>query len=212
MQKIIVKRLGVVDYVTAWSQMKAFVASPCPDKDDEIWVCEHPKVFTLGAKGNMEHVLRPGNIPVIKSDRGGDVTYHGPGQIVIYPIINIARLKILPKRFLWKIEESIIDFLADLSVEAFRVPKAPGIYVQGQKNSGPFAGARKICSIGIKISKGTTYHGLALNFNVDLDDFRRINPCGYRGLEMVNLAELVPSISKDRAADLLVDKLLEQLT
>ncbi len=198
--------------MTTWSQMKNFVATKSPDAEDEIWVCEHPKVFTLGAKGNLEHVLRPGNIPVVKTDRGGDVTYHGPGQVVIYPIINITRLKIFPKRFLWKIEESVIAFLADLSVFAFRVPKAPGIYVQGQNNSGPFGGARKICSIGIKISKGTTYHGLALNFDVDLNDFRRINPCGYRGLEMANLAELVPTISKDQATNLLIGRLLEQLT
>ncbi len=212
MRKIIVKRLGVVDYMTAWSLMKDFVTAASPDKKDEIWICEHPKVFTLGAKGNLEHVICPGDIPVIKTDRGGDVTYHGPGQVVIYPIINISRLNLYPKRFLWKIEEAVINFLSDLSVDAFRIPKAPGIYVQGQTRTGPFAGACKICSIGIKISKGTTYHGLALNFKADLDDFKKINPCGYRGLEMVNLADLVPSVSKESATNLLIDRLLEQLT
>ncbi len=197
--------------------MKAFVYKGSErnkdkdEKEDQIWICSHPDVFTLGTAADPKHILDAGNIPVIHSDRGGEVTYHGPGQIIAYPLINLHRRKILPKKYLWKIEEAVIQTLRALEIEAFRIPGAPGLYVQGKGTTGPFAGARKICSIGIRITNNTTYHGLALNFNANLSNFKKINPCGYKGLEMANVIELAPLTTEETVIELLSKQLTEQI-
>lgn len=171
--------------------MREFTSRRNADTDDEIWLVEHPPVFTLGQAGKREHVLAPGAIPVIASDRGGQVTYHGPGQVVAYTLIDLRRLEIFVKELVYRIEQATIQTLESYGVDARRVRGAPGVYVPHEGGgSGEFAGLAKIAALGIKVSSGRSYHGVALNVAMDLTPFSMINPCGYAGLAAVDLATL----------------------
>ncbi|MHB1543108.1 MAG: lipoyl(octanoyl) transferase LipB [Gammaproteobacteria bacterium] len=175
-----VRQLGLVDYVETWQRMMAFTDDRTPDTVDEIWFLEHPPVYTLGLNGRREHVLDPGAIPVIQVDRGGQITYHGPGQLVVYPLLDMKRLALGPRGLVRILERATLDCLAEFGIVGHARPEAPGVYVE----------MRKIASIGLRIRRGGSYHGLAFNISVDLDPFRGINPCGYRGLEMTRLVDL----------------------
>jgi lipoyl(octanoyl) transferase len=176
------RHLGTVDYEPVWRAMQSFTDSRDEQATDELWLVQHPPVFTQGQAGKAEHVLAPGNIPVIQVDRGGQVTYHGPGQIVAYPLVDIRRKGIGVKEFVHRIEEAIIDVLSDYGVMGARIEGAPGIYVDGAK----------IASLGLRVRRGCTFHGLAFNVDMDLEPFERINPCGFAGLQVTQLAALVP--------------------
>jgi lipoyl(octanoyl) transferase len=176
-----VRELGLVEYPTAWQAMQRFTNERLPTTDDEIWLLQHPPVFTQGQAGKAEHLLLPGDIPVIQADRGGQVTYHGPGQLVCYLMLDVRRLGFGVRELVSRIELSLIDLLASYGVRALAKPDAPGVYVDGAK----------IASLGLRIRNGRSFHGLALNVDMDLEPFRRINPCGYAGLAMTQLADLV---------------------
>lgn len=178
---MIVRDLGHVDYLPTIEAMKAFTQARGVETPDELWVLEHPPVFTQGIAGKEEHLLAPGEIEVIRTDRGGQVTYHGPGQIVVYVLCDIRRAKLGVRDLVTGLEQAIIAFLSEFGLVAEADPKAPGVYVSGEK----------IASLGLKISRGSSYHGLALNVNPDLDHFGRINPCGYAGLRVTSLAQLL---------------------
>jgi lipoyl(octanoyl) transferase len=168
------------DYQSVWHAMQEFTDTRDSDSQDELWVVEHQPVFTQGQAGKSEHILNPGDIPVIQVDRGGQVTYHGPGQLVVYPLIDIKRNKMGVRQLVNNIEQSIVNMLALYNVEAYAKADAPGVYVQ----------ERKLASLGLRIRKGCSFHGLALNVDMDLGPFQRINPCGYAGLEMVQCKAL----------------------
>lgn len=174
-----IRRLGLADYEPVWRAMQEFTDTRGADTDDELWLVEHPPVFTQGQAGKAEHVLAPGNIPVIQVDRGGQVTYHGPGQIVAYPLVDLKRIGVGVRDFVNRIEEAIIRVLARYGVVGERLEGAPGIYVGGDK----------IASLGLRVRRGCTFHGLAFNIDMDLEPFQRINPCGYEGLRVVRLAD-----------------------
>lgn len=176
---LIIRQLGVLDYTTVWRAMQQFTDSRI-DEIDELWLVEHPAVFTQGQAGKEEHLLLPGDIPVVKVDRGGQVTYHGPGQQVVYFMINLRRRKIGVRELVTLIENGIIAALADFNISAYAKANAPGVYVD----------EKKIASLGLRVRKGCSFHGLALNVNMDLAPFLRINPCGYAGLEMVQTCDL----------------------
>ena len=197
----LVRHLGLADYVPTWRAMEQFTLERGPETADEIWFLEHPPVFTLGLAGKMEHVLAPGDIPVVHIDRGGQVTYHGPGQLVVYPLLDLRRLKLGVRELVEALENSVIDTLESYGIQARGRRDAPGVYVD----------ARKICSIGIRVRRGCTYHGIAFNVAMDLEPFTRINPCGYAGLEMTQASALGgPSQVRQVAAGLL-PALLERL-
>ncbi|MCM5703362.1 lipoyl(octanoyl) transferase LipB [Larsenimonas salina] len=170
--------LGVVPYETAWRAMKTFTDERTEDDPDELWVVEHPPVFTQGQAGKAEHVLKTSNIPIVQTDRGGQVTYHGPGQLVIYPLINLRRRGLGVRDMVSALENTIIDSLLDHGLNAHARPDAPGVYVE----------ARKIASLGLRVRKGASYHGVAYNVSMDLSPFGYINPCGYAGLTMTDLS------------------------
>lgn len=174
-QTLHIRHLGQQDYQTVWHAMQAYTDNRDAHSHDELWIVEHSPVFTQGQAGKSEHILNPGDIPVIQVDRGGQVTYHGPGQLVVYPLIDIKRAKLGVRQLVNHIEQSIIDMLAQYDINAYAKADAPGVYVQ----------ECKIASLGLRIRKGCSFHGLALNVDMDLAPFRRINPCGYAGLEMV---------------------------
>jgi len=197
----IIKHLGRVDYVPTWRAMEEFTLQRTAATPDEIWFLEHPPVFTLGLAGKMEHVLAPGDIPVVHIDRGGQVTYHGPGQLVVYPLLDLKRLKLGVRALVEALENSVIDTLAGYGIQAHGHRDAPGVYVD----------ARKVCSIGIRIRRGCSYHGIAFNVAMDLEPFQRINPCGYAGLEMTQVSALGGPDSVRRVAEDLTPALLERL-
>lgn len=172
--------LGLVGFAPAFEAMTAFTAARTAAQADEIWLLEHPPVFTLGRAGREEHVLAAGGIPVVHTDRGGQVTYHGPGQLVAYVLADVKRLNIGPRELVRRLEEAMIRTLAGTGIIARRRPGAPGVYF----------GAAKIGALGLRIRRGCSYHGLALNVDVDLEPFARINPCGYAGLEVTRVADL----------------------
>jgi len=176
----VIRDRGRLEYVTAWRAMQDFTRARTPETPDEIWLVEHPPVFTLGLAGRAEHVLTPGDIPVVKSDRGGQVTYHGPGQAVAYVMLDLRRLGIGARELVRRLEASAIDVLAGYGLEGHRRDGMPGVYVDDAK----------ICAIGLRISRGCSYHGLAMNVDVDLAPFSRIDPCGYPGLAATRLADL----------------------
>jgi lipoyl(octanoyl) transferase len=176
-----VRRLGLVDYVPVWRAMQVFTDERDETTADELWLVQHPPVFTQGQAGRAEHILAPGDIPVIQVDRGGQVTYHGPGQIVIYPLIDIKRLNMGVRELVKAIEQAIISVLRDYGVQAGLVAGAPGVYIDGVK----------VASLGLRIRKGRSFHGLAFNIDMDLEPFQRINPCGYEGLEVTQLSAFV---------------------
>ena len=180
--------------------MQALTDSRNENSADELWLVQHPPVFTQGQAGKAEHVLAPGNIPVIQVDRGGQVTYHGPGQIVAYPLVDIRRKKIGVREFVNRIEQAIIEVLAHYSVKGERMAGAPGIYVNGEK----------VASLGLRVRRGRTFHGLAFNVDMDLEPFQRINPCGFEGLQVTQLSALAPA-DFQQTEDLLVKSLVQQL-
>ena len=197
----IVRRLGRVDYEPTWRAMQRFTDERNAATADEIWFLEHPPVFTLGMNASPAHVLAPGDIPVVQIDRGGQVTYHGPGQLVVYPLVDLRRAKLGVRDIVTALEKSVIQMAAEFGITAEARREAPGIYVGGQK----------LGSVGIRIRRHSSYHGLAVNVNLDLEPFQRINPCGYQGLEMTQLAQLGGPGTVERAADALEPHLLRAL-
>lgn len=174
--------LGLRDYASTWQAMSDFTNQRTPDTVDQLWLVEHPPVFTQGQAGKAEHLLFPGAIPVVQTDRGGQVTFHGPGQLVAYPLLDLRRLKIGVRDLVTAIEQTIVATLAHYGVESYPKPDAPGVYVNGDK----------IASLGLRVRRGCSFHGLALNVAMDLSPFQRINPCGYQGLAMTQMADLLP--------------------
>lgn len=172
--------LGRQPYEPVWRAMQVFTDHRGVDTADELWLVEHDPVFTLGQTGRIEHVLQPGDIPVIQVDRGGQVTYHGPGQLVLYPLLDLRRVRIGVREYVFRVEQAVIDTLADWNIEAVRRDGAPGVYVAGAK----------IAALGIRVRRGCTFHGLAFNIDMDLSPFTRINPCGYAGLRVTSMVDL----------------------
>jgi len=210
----IVRDLGRAEYLPTWQAMREFTARRGPDTPDELWLVEHPPVFTLGQAGRREHLLDPGGIPVVATDRGGQVTFHGPGQVVVYTLIDLHRLGIFVKELVYRIEQSVLQTLGEFGVAGERVRGAPGVYVRdaASRAGGDLAGFAKIAALGVKVSRGRSYHGVALNVAMDLAPFTRINPCGYEGLPTVDLATLGASVSWRAAADRLTDRLTRHFT
>lgn len=196
-QPLIIRNLGQRDYVPVWREMQAFTAARTQDTPDELWIVEHPPVFTLGLNGKAKHLLNPGDIPVIKVDRGGQVTYHGPGQLVVYTLLDIQRRHLGVKELVRYIEQAIIALLADYGIQAEGREDAPGVYVAGAK----------IAALGLRVKKGRTYHGLALNIRMDLSPFSQINPCGYVGMTVTQTRDLGISASLPELRDHLLEHL-----
>lgn len=221
---MIVKTLGRVDYLPTLEAMRAFTAARTADTPDELWLCEHPPTFTQGLAGKPEHLLLPGDIPVVPTERGGQVTYHGPGQVTAYPLVDLRRLGIFVKEYVFRLEAALIQTLEGYGVTGLRVAGAPGIYVRPADPAGhaaptgpaaphdAFRGLAKIAALGIKVSRHCTYHGLALNVAMDLEPFHRINPCGYAGLETTSLDKIGVSTDWASAAARLAERLSAQLT
>ncbi len=204
----LVRTLGRVDYTATWTAMREFNRTRDSKTPDELWVVEHPPVFTLGQAGKREHVLDAGDIPIVASDRGGQVTYHGPGQVVVYTLIDLRRLGIYAKELVFRMETAVIQTLNAFDADGRRVPGAPGVFVPYTLGTTPgFEGLAKIAALGVKISNGCSYHGVALNVATDLSAFARINPCGFQGLPTVDLATLGRDISFDAAAAKLAERL-----
>ncbi len=196
-----IRRLGLVDYATTFEAMRSFTRGRAADTPDELWLLEHHPVFTQGQAGKPEHLLMAGDIPVVQSDRGGQITYHGPGQLVAYPLIDIARRGYGVRGLVTRLENAIISTLAGYSIAAYADRSAPGVYVD-------IAGLRhKIGSLGLRVTSGRSYHGLSLNVNMDLEPFGRINPCGYKGLQMTQIA----AVGGPAAVAVVAEALTEQL-
>ena len=210
----VVRDLGRAEYLPTWRAMREFTAARSGETADELWIVEHPPVFTLGQGGRREHLLDPGEIPVVATDRSGQVTYHGPGQVVVYTLIDLRRLGIFVRELVYRIEQSVIQVLGESGIDAQRVRGAPGVYVRdaGSRAGGELAGFAKIAALGIKVSRGCSYHGVALNVSMDLAPFSRIDPCGYAGLPTVDLATLDVSITWRDAADRLAARLQQHFT
>ena len=221
---MLVKRLGRVAYSEAYQAMQDFTAQRSLETPDELWLCEHAPVFTQGLAGLAVHVHHAGDIPVIATNRGGQVTYHGPGQVMAYPMVNLQRAGYFVKEHVYRLEEAVIRTLAHFGVTGHRVANAPGIYVRladpfahnaltGPATPGdPFKGLGKISALGIKVSRHCTYHGLALNVKMDLEPFQRINPCGYAGLQTVDLFTIGVNTTWEEAAEVLASKLTPLLS
>ena len=198
--RLSVRRLGLTGYEPVWRDMQSFTDSRDESSGDELWLVQHPPVFTQGQAGKAEHVLASGDIPVIQVDRGGQVTYHGPGQIVAYPLVDIKRKGIAVREFVNQIETAIIDVLAHYGVKGERIEGAPGIYVGGDK----------IASLGLRVRRGCTFHGMSFNIDMDLEPFQRINPCGYAGLQVTQLSAMAP-VDFQEVEDRLIDSLAQHL-
>ncbi len=234
------RHLGRVDYLPTYAAMQAFTATRTAETPDELWICEHPAVYTQGLAGKEEHIFSPGEIPVVQTNRGGQVTYHGPGQVVAYPLLDLKRAGYFIKEYVYRIEEAVIRTLLHLGVTGHRVAGAPGIYVRlddparhallaqrpmkrteikepggielpGARAAPDFTGLGKIAALGIKVSRNCTYHGVALNVAMDLEPYARINPCGYSGLQTVDLSTIGVCVGWDEAAVLLGHKLSRYL-
>lgn len=199
---VIIRQLGLQDYEPIWQKMQSFTDERDANVDDEIWLVEHNKVFTQGQAGKAEHILMPGDIPVVNVDRGGQVTYHGPGQQVIYLMLNIKRRKLGVRNLVTAMENAVVSTMADLGISAYAKPDAPGVYID----------ERKVCSLGLRIRKGCSFHGLALNVDMDLAPFQRINPCGYAGMEMTDCIREGANTTLSAAGELLVKHLLVELS
>jgi lipoyl(octanoyl) transferase len=218
-----IRSLGRVDYLPTYEGMQAFTATRTPETTDQLWICEHPPVFTQGLAGQADHLLAPGNIPVVQTNRGGQVTFHGPGQVMAYPLLDLQRRGYFVKEYVYKLEESVIRTLAHFGVTGHRVNGAPGIYVRLNDPfshaaltgplvpSDPFRGLGKISALGIKVSRHCTYHGVALNVAMDMEPFSRINPCGYAGLRTVDLSTIGVQTTWDEAAQVLATQLAARL-
>ena len=221
---MLIKFLGNVDYLSSFADMQEFTQNRTDSTADEIWVCEHPPTFTQGLAGKVEHILSPTNIPIIQTNRGGQITFHGPGQIVAYPLIDLKRLGIFVKEYVYRLEEAILKTLLQFKVTGHRVQGAPGIYVildspfghqilkKDQEladitSKSAFSGLGKIAALGIKVSRNKTYHGLSLNVQMDLRPFDFINPCGFKGLKTIDLSTIGCSPDKNEVAQVLTKKL-----
>ncbi|HCH02729.1 MAG TPA: octanoyltransferase [Vibrio sp.] len=198
---VVIRQLGRQDYLPVWQAMHQFTDQRDAQTVDEIWLVEHNPVFTQGQAGKVEHLLNTGDIPVVQSDRGGQVTYHGPGQIVAYFMINLRRKNIGVRELVTNIENIVIATLNEFGITSAARPDAPGVYVE----------QRKICSLGLRIRKGCTFHGLALNVNMDLSPFLRINPCGYAGMEMIQVKDVNGPNSVASVETVLIEKITRQL-
>lgn len=192
---VVIRQLGLQDYEPMLNAMHQFTDSRDESTDDEIWVLEHYPVFTQGQAGKAEHLLTPGDIPIVKSDRGGQVTYHGPGQLIIYLLWDLKRLKMGVRDLVTLIEEAVVELMKLHGVEAYAKADAPGVYVEESK----------LASLGLRIRKGRSFHGLALNLCMDLEPFQRINPCGYPGLKMIQLEDLLPKVDTKAIQQQLID-------
>ncbi|WP_051547360.1 lipoyl(octanoyl) transferase LipB [Lysobacter capsici] len=192
--------LGRQPYEPVWRAMQAFTDARGADTPDELWLVEHDPVFTLGQAGKDEHVLMPGDIPVIHVDRGGQVTYHGPGQIVLYPLLDLRRLKVGVREYVDRIEQAVIDTLAEWNIEGARRDGAPGVYVAGAK----------VMALGIRVRRGCTFHGLAFNIAMDLSPYQRINPCGYQGLQVTSVLDLGGPSGMEQVKPVLIAQLARQ--
>jgi lipoyl(octanoyl) transferase len=216
-------QLGLVDYASTFAAMQDFTTVRDAGTPDALWICEHPPVYTQGLAGKADHLLNPGDIAVVQSNRGGQVTYHGPGQVVAYPLIDLKRAGYYVKEYVYRIEEAVIKTLAHFGVTGHRVAGSPGIYVRlddphahaalsGPRSpADPFRGLGKIAALGIKVSRHCTYHGVALNVAMNLEPYSRINPCGYAGLKTIDLSTIGVSASWQQAAGVLGDKLATYL-
>jgi len=193
--------LGRQDYVPLWREMQKFTDERDESTQDEIWFCEHPPVFTLGLNASKEHLLAPGDIPVVQIDRGGQVTFHGPGQLMVYPLIDIRRANIGVRTLVTALEQSVVDLASEFDVAAAARADAPGVYVEGNK----------LASVGLRIRRGSSFHGMALNVDVDLEPFTRINPCGYAELEMTDLHRLGINLQLAAASERLLPHILRHL-
>lgn len=200
-QQVLIRDLGQQAYEPIWHAMQDFTDTRNGDTKDEIWLVEHEPVFTQGQAGKAEHILSAGDIPVVQVDRGGQITYHGPGQIVAYPLLDLRRLGIGVRQLVCKIEQAIIDTLAEWNITAERHQGAPGVYV----------GDAKIAALGLRVRRGCSFHGLAFNIAMDLSPFQRINPCGYRGLAVTQMADLGGPAQVGTVAPVLVRELCRQL-
>jgi lipoyl(octanoyl) transferase len=196
-----IRHLGLTDYEPVWRAMQRFTDVRDADSDDEIWFTEHRPVFTLGVNASREHLLAPGDIPVVQIDRGGQVTYHGPGQLMIYPLLDLRRANLNVRTLVTGLENCVSDLAARYGIEAAGRRDAPGVYVDGAK----------LASIGLRIRRGASFHGMALNVDVDLEPFSRINPCGYRDLEVTDLARLGGPADTDEVRAELLPFLLDRL-
>lgn len=226
------QQLGRVDYLPTYQAMQDFTAARDESTPDSLWICEHPAVYTQGLAGKSDHILNPGEIPVVQTNRGGQVTFHGPGQVVVYPLIDLKRAGYFIKEYVYRIEESVIRTLAHFGVTGHRVAGSPGIYVRlddpfsharlslppppgeggGEGLLDPFFGLGKIAALGIKLSRHCTYHGVALNVAMNLEPYSRINPCGYANLKTTDLSTIGVSVSWQEAADVLAKQLATRLT
>ena len=184
---IVVRSLGLQEYEPLWRAMQQFTDTRTAQTPDEIWFTEHPPVFTLGLNASRDHLLAPGDIPVIQIDRGGQVTYHGPGQLMIYPLIDLKRGRLGVRSLVTALEQTVVDLSADFGIEAYSRSDAPGVYVKD----------RKIASVGLRVRRGASYHGMALNIDVDLEPFSRINPCGFSDLEVIDLKSIGIAEARD---------------
>ncbi|WP_042851761.1 lipoyl(octanoyl) transferase LipB [Providencia rettgeri] len=198
---IIIRQLGITPYQQVSDAMHQFTGCRTPETCDEIWLVEHPRVFTQGQAGKAEHVLAPGDIPVIQSDRGGQVTYHGPGQQIMYVMLDLKRNKIGVRELVTALENTVVNTLAHFNIAAYPRPDAPGVYVNGDK----------ICSLGLRIRQGCSFHGLALNISMDLEPFNRINPCGYSELKMTQVSDLAPNVSLSDVQPVLIRQFCDTL-
>jgi lipoyl(octanoyl) transferase len=194
--------LGLITYQDAVTRMQAFTQGRSPTTPDEIWLCEHLPVFTLGRHADPSHILDAHNLPVIHTDRGGQVTYHGPGQLMVYCLFDLKRKKLGIKEFVCRLESAVIETLKDLSINATRRKNMPGVYVNDAK----------ICAIGLRVKNGCTYHGLALNVNMDLSPFADINPCGYEKLTVTQIAHFLPEITLEQVSSRLIKRLSAALS
>ena len=208
----LVKHLGVADYESTYQAMRDFTQQRGSDTPDEIWILEHPPVFTLGLAGDPSNLHAPSNqIPLVQVDRGGEITYHGPGQIVVYLLLDLRRLGIFVKELVARIEQALIDTLADFGIPAERHAGAPGIYIAQEGSTLLEYRGAKIAALGLKVSKGCSYHGLALNVSTDLEAFARIHPCGYEGLRTVDMQTLGIKDNIDIISQTLLGHLQKQL-
>jgi lipoyl(octanoyl) transferase len=199
---IVVRFPGLQEYSIAWQNMQRFTQERSPDTPDEIWLLEHRPVYTLGLNGKREHVLDSKNIPVIQCDRGGQVTYHGPGQLVVYLLLDLRRRNVGVKQLVYTMEQAVIDLLSELDIEAQRRDNAPGVYV----------GDAKIAALGLRVRRGCSYHGLSLNIDMDLEPFSRINPCGFPNLAATQLRDHSPGTTLEKAGESLLHHLQNLLT
>jgi len=198
---VIIRHLGKKDYASTWQEMQDFTHIRDEATADEIWSLEHEPIFTQGQNGKEEHLLHPGDIPIVHVDRGGQVTYHGPGQIMLYTLIDLRRKKLNVRELVTVLEKSAIDMLAELKITAVARPDAPGVYIDH----------KKICSVGLRIRRGCSYHGLALNWQMDLEPFSRINPCGFADLKVTQLSEWVSGTNKHDISTKLINYLATHL-